>query len=61
MSADKIDQAIARIEAASSRIAAAAAQKSRSTAELANRHEALRQAVRQSLSAIDSLIASAES
>ena len=54
-----MNQALARIEAAASRIDAAIVRGEASVTELARRHAALRQAVTQSLEEIDSLIESA--
>ena len=59
MSAEQVNQALARIEAAASRIDAAIVRGEASVTELARRHAALRQAVTQSLEEIDSLIESA--
>jgi hypothetical protein len=59
MSADQVNQALARIEAATARIGAAVTNGEASVAALAQKHEALRLAVAGSLAEIDSLIESA--
>ena len=56
MTADRVNQALARIEAASSRIEAAARQGEAAVAALAVKHEALRGVVVQSLRELDDLI-----
>ncbi|WP_144039828.1 hypothetical protein [Novosphingobium sp. TH158] len=59
MTGDRIHQALARIEAAAARIEAAAARRGNSDGDLAERHEALRGVVAQSLRELNSLIGSA--
>jgi len=57
MSGERISQALARIEAAAARIAAADRPTAGGDPALAARHEALREAVRQTLRDMDDLIA----
>ena len=58
MSADQVNQALARIEAATARIGAAILAGKASVTALSQRHEALREVVAESLAEIDSLIES---
>jgi ABC-type transporter Mla maintaining outer membrane lipid asymmetry ATPase subunit MlaF len=56
MSGERISQALARIEAAAARIAAADRPSAGADPALAARHEALREAVKQTLHDMDELI-----
>lgn len=56
MTGQRVSQALARIEAATARIAAAAAHGGSGDAVLSARHDALREAVTHSLRELDSLI-----
>jgi hypothetical protein len=61
MPGGSIEAALKRVEAALSRIEAVAGQPSRAHTELAGRHTALREAVTQSLSQLDELLAARQS
>ena len=60
MTGERINQALGRIEAAAARIEAASAARAPSDDGLAERHEALRSVVTQSLKDLDALIGSAK-
>jgi hypothetical protein len=60
MTGDRINQALSRIEAAVARIEAASAGRGVPDEGLAQRHEALRSVVTQSLKDLDALIGSAK-